>query len=335
MLKRLSKLDLKKTYEKFSYAGFILTLAIILFKVFHKASLAAFNKNFDLVYLALAYFYGTFLSAGMTKFLGDRSFNHKFYGLLAILLLILFYPTGLGVDDKKLMLGTFFIAGLLFPIFSAEIKESLLGNKKQLETILAIAIIITLPLATGILKKVQSDNETIKNATELTIKIYTGESQWQQDNSTEKYLHTEDFVQSIPLCKANVDCRELENEQSEKLDNIYDQFIHHSLWVSRAKAAYLLRFATNGKIAKTNQLGGLKVDWRSIVSSLVNTMVNEKENRVVRKTALDTFRYLVPSFQEISPFPTTKNLDTMFDFNKAKKYWDDHPEIIEQLEKSK
>ncbi len=168
-----------------------------------------------------------------------------------------------------------------------------------------------------------------------SIDSYKSDLKWFIDQIKLSYVPTEAFVNGIPLCKANVGCREFEDEHSPTVDSIYSEFVNEALWVSRAKAAYLLRFTTNEKIEKTNEKGS-KIDWSMIISALVNSMVSSKEHLVVSKTALDTFRYLVPDFQTISHIPTQDNSETVFDFDKAKEYWEKNGQgIIEQLNKTK
>jgi len=148
------------------------------------------------------------------------------------------------------------------------------------------------------------------------------------------YISTEEFVRSIPLCKANVDCNLPENretEQFETLENIYSQK-GHDLWLTRAKVMYLLRFVTNEKIDKTNKVVDKKINWEEIIPALIDAMVSEKEQLIVSKAALDSFRHLVTDFQNISPASTAENSGTVFDFEKAKRYWESNrPEIIKEL----
>ena len=147
----------------------------------------------------------------------------------------------------------------------------------------------------------------------------------------EDYIAAENIVRNLPLCKADlkIACSEDETEGStDTFGNILWQFIHQDFWISRARAAYLLRFLKNDKIEKSNKRGGYQINWKNILSSLIKSIADSKEHLLVSKTALDTFRVLVPEFQKISPIPTEDKPNTVFDFNQAIDYWQKNKDKI-------
>ena len=258
--------------------------------------------------------------------------------------------------------------GVLSPILLSGIRNCLKSDEKRLETVGSLVVILALPLTMGLLENVVSKNKEIekdinrvyeridelKRSSDGKDKSFYNNLLREKKVSTDpvekgilesqirsfrlNYLATEDSVKRIPLCKFHVDCAlpgNQETEQSEIIDGIYKQKTH-SYWVTRAKVAYLLRFVTNERIKKTNEVSDEKINWEKIMVSLFDRMASEEEQLIVSKTALDSFRILVPDFWEVSPAPTMKNPETIFDFNKAIEYWNKNKvNIIERLNSTK
>src|SRR3989338_234126 len=246
--------------------------------------------------------------------------------------------------------------GTLSPVFISEIRECFQVDNKRLDTIRSLVIILAFPLTLGLLKDVASKNKDIErdigNVVERidnlkqdakSDKLYYS-SLVKAKNETidtlersyfEKrilsfkiyFLNNEDFVKKIHLCKPNVNCTEYETEQFNNIESIYDQR-EHSLWVTKAKVAYLLRFTTSEVLKKTNEVSGRNLDWEKIIGALLDRMTSREEFLVVSKTALDSFRSLVPDFKRISPVPSKDNPATVFDFDEAIAYWNNNKNLI-------
>ena len=322
-------------------------------------------EKFALVlWLVASYSTGCLVSPIIKSFLKAPRFgDFKFHFLiLAFLFALCRHQFFVDVQNLALLL-VFFIFGTLSSVLVSGIKECLGSDQRRLETIRSLVIILALPLTMGILENVVSKNKEIdrkiskvferiddlkrnssgqdkafyKNLlTERKAAIDPNETSiWESQIRSFQlnYLNTEDSVKSIPLCKPHVNCAQIETEQFETVANIYSQR-KHDFWVTRAKVAYLLRFTTDERIRKTNEVSDQKFDWEKIITSLIDRMASEEEYLIVSKTALDSFRMLVPNFREVSPSPTKENPVTVFDFDKAIEYWKaNKTSILKNLEK--
>jgi hypothetical protein len=306
------------------------------------------------------------MSSIIKSFLEKPRFgNFKLHALILVFLFMLSWHQFFVDIQNVMLLLVFFIVGVLSPVLVTRIKDCLQSDEKRLETIRSLIIILALPLTMGLLENVVSNTRDIeknigrvferiddlKRDSDGEDKIFYNKLLRIKEESTDpversifesqirsfqlNYLTTEDSVKNIPLCKPHVNCAQLETEQFETIDNIYSQRKHY-LWVTRAKVAYLLRFTTNERIKKTNEVSDEKFDWEKIMISLVDRMAPDEKYLTVSKTALDSFRIFVPDFRSISPIPTKENPETVFDFDKAIEYWNiNKVKIVGQLNKTK
>lgn len=315
--------------------------------------------------LVVFYSVGALVAPIIKRFLEKPKFNNfKLHSLIVVFLLMVCWHQFFADKQNVMLFAVFFIIGLLSPVLISGIKDCLRPNDKRLEIIKSLVIILALPLTLGLLENVVSKNREIekdigkvferidelkkssggkdrafydnllREQASATDPIGKSILELQIKSFQSSYLETEAFVKRIPLCKFHVDCRlpgNQETEQSEIINGIYAQRTH-SYWGTRAKVAYLLKFTTNERIRKTNEVSNEKLDWGKIIVALLDRMASGEDQLIVSKTALDSFRFLVPDFNGISPAPTKQNPETIFDFDKAVEYWNKNStKIISRL----